>query len=70
MAREDITKDQMWKFLEFVHNDNDYYKYCEMVYTIFYTGVSISESSELMLRDINMENKAINIDTNRSGLSI
>ena len=34
VTREAITKDQMRKFLKFVHDDNVYYKYYEVVYIL------------------------------------
>ena len=42
VTREAITKDQMRKFLKFVHDDNVYCKYYEMVYILFHTGMRIS----------------------------
>jgi len=62
VTREAITKDQMRKFLKFVHDDNVYYKYYEVVYILFHTGMRISEFCGLTLRDIDLENKVINID--------
>ena len=62
VMREAITKDQMRKFLKFVHDDNVYYKYYEVVYILFHTGMRISEFCGLPLRDIDLENKVINID--------
>ena len=37
VTREAITKDQMRKFLKFVHDDVVYCKYYEVVYIFFYT---------------------------------
>ncbi len=62
VTREAITKDQMRKFLKFVHDDNVYCKYYEVVYILFHTGMRISEFCGLTLRDIDLENKVINID--------
>ncbi len=62
VTREAITKDQMRKFLKFIHDDNVYCKYYEVVYILFHTGMRISEFCGLTLRDIDMENKVINID--------
>ena len=42
-TREAITKDQMRKFLKFVHDDNVYCKYYEVFYILFHTGLRISE---------------------------
>ena len=62
VTREAITKDQMRKFLKFIHDDNVYCKYYEVIYILFHTGMRISEFCGLTLRDINLENKVINID--------
>ncbi len=43
VTREAITKDQMRKFLKFVHDDNVYCKYYEVVYILFHTGMRISD---------------------------
>ena len=62
MTREAITKDQMRKFLKFIYDDNVYCKYYEVVYILFHTELRISEFCGLTLRDIDLENKVINID--------
>ena len=61
-TREAVTLDQMRKFLKFVHDDNVYCKYYEVVYILFHTGMRISEFCGLMLKDIDLENRIINID--------
>ena len=43
VTREAITKDQMRKFLKFVHDDNNYCRYYEAFYILFHTGMRISE---------------------------
>ena len=62
VTREAITKDQMRKFLKFVHDDNVYCKYYEMVYILFHTGMRISEFCGLTHKDVDLENRIINID--------
>ncbi|WP_440285474.1 integrase DNA-binding domain-containing protein, partial [Eshraghiella crossota] len=62
VTREAITKDQMRKFLKFVHDDVVYCKYYEVVYIIFHTGMRISEFCSLTLKDIDLENRTVNID--------
>ena len=62
VTREAITRDQMRKFLKFVHDDNVYCKYYEVVYILFHTGMRISEFCGLTLSDIDLENRIINID--------
>lgn len=61
-TREAITKDQMRKFLKFVHDDNVYCKYYEVFYILFHTGVRISEFCGLTIKDIDLKNRIINID--------
>ena len=62
VIREAITREQMRKFLKFVHDDNVYCKYYEVVYILFHTGLRISEFCGLTLRDVDLENKVLNID--------
>lgn len=42
--------------------DNVYCKYYEVVYILFHTGMRISEFCGLTIRDLDMENRIINID--------
>ena len=44
VTRQAITKDQMRKFLRFVHDDILYCKYYEVVYILFHTGMRISDA--------------------------
>ncbi len=62
VTREAITRDQMRKFLKFVHDDNNYCKYYEVVYILFHTGMRISEFCGLTISDIDFEHHLINID--------
>lgn len=62
VTREAITKDQMRKFLKFVHDDYTYCKYYEVVYILFHTGMRISEFCGLTLKDIDLKNRTVNID--------
>ena len=62
VTREAISRDQMRKFLKFVHDDVVYCKYYEVVYILFHTGMRISEFCGLTLRDIDLENRTVNID--------
>lgn len=62
VTREAITKDQMKKFLKFVHDDNVYCKYYEVVYILFHTGMRISEFCGLTIKDIDLEKRIVNID--------
>ena len=62
VTREAISKDQMRKFLKFVHDDVVYCKYYEVVYILFHTGMRISEFCGLTLKDIDFEKMTVNID--------
>lgn len=62
VTREAITKDQMRKFLKFVHDDNVYCKYYEAVYILFHTGMRISEFCGLNIKDIDFEHNVVTID--------
>lgn len=62
VTRQAITKDEMRRFLKFVHDDNNYCKYYEVVYILFHTGMRISEFCGLTLSDIDLENKVVNIE--------
>lgn len=54
VTREAIKKDEMSEFLKFVYD--------EVVYILFHTGMRISEFCGLTLKDIDLENKTVNID--------
>ena len=45
-----------------MHDDVVYCKYYEVVYILFYTGMRISEFCGLTLKDIDLENRTVNID--------
>jgi len=62
VKRDAISKDQMRKFLKFVHDDVVYCKYYEVVYILFHTGMRISEFCGLTISDIDLEKKTVNID--------
>lgn len=62
VTREAISRDQMRKFLKFIHDDNVYCKYYEVVYILFHTGMRISEFCGLTLKDVDLEKRIINID--------
>ena len=62
VTREAISWEQMRKFLKFVYDDVVYCKYYEVVYILFHTGMRISEFCGLTLKDIDLENRTVNID--------
>lgn len=59
----------MRKFLKFVHDDNVYCKYYEVVYILFHTGMRISEFCGLTIKDIDLEHRIVNIDHQLQWLS-
>lgn len=62
VTRDAITHDEKRKFLEFVRNDKHFCKYYDGIYILFYTGMRISEFVGLTIKDIDLKEKAINID--------
>lgn len=62
VRREAVSRDQMRKFLKFIHDDNIYCKYYEVVYILFHTGLRISEFCGLTVRDIDLKNMKIKVD--------
>ena len=46
VTREAISKDQMRKFLKFIHDDVVYCKYYEVIYILFHTGMRISDDDD------------------------
>nr|DAT75074.1 MAG TPA: Integrase [Caudoviricetes sp.] len=62
VTRQAISKEQMRKFLKFVHDDNVFCKYYEVVFILFHTGMKISEFCGLTMKDVDMEKRIINID--------
>lgn len=62
VTREAITKEQMNSFLKFIKDDNVYWKYYDVVYILFHTGMRISEFCGLTLNDIDLEKGIVNID--------
>lgn len=55
------SKEQIKKFLKFVHDDNVYCKYYEVVYILFHTGRQIPEFSGLTFEDIALNKWIISI---------
>ena len=62
VTREAISRDQMKKFLKFVHDDVVYCKYYKVIYILFHTGMRISEFCGLTMKDVDLTNNIINID--------
>ncbi len=61
-AREALSEKQMESFLRFVHDDYVYCKYYEVVYILFHTGLRISEFCGLTDKDIDLENKIVDVN--------
>ena len=61
-TREAITRKQERTFLDFIRNDTHYSKYYDGMYILFKTGMRISEFTGLTVKDLDMENRTINID--------
>lgn len=62
IRREALTRDQERKLLEFIKNDRHFSRYYEGIYILFKTGMRISEFCGLTLKDIDMNERVINID--------
>lgn len=62
VTREALTREQERKFLEFVQNDKHFCRYYEGIYILFKTGMRISEFCGLTIHDIDLKERAINID--------
>ena len=62
VTRETITKKEERAFLDFVKNDKHFSKYYDGMYILFKTGMRISEFTGLTIKDLDMENRTINID--------
>ena len=62
VTREAITRKEERAFLDFIKNDKHYSQYYDGMYILFKTGMRISEFVGLTLKDIDFENRTINID--------
>lgn len=62
VMRQAVTPKQMRAFLKFVHDSGCYGKYYEVFYILFHTGMRISEFCGLTIRDLDMENRIIDIN--------
>lgn len=62
VTREAITKEQMRKFLKFIHDEVVYCKYYEVVFILFHIGMRISEFCVFTIKDIDMEKRIIDIN--------
>lgn len=61
VTREAITQEEERKLLEFVKNDKHFTRYYDAIYILFKTGLRISEFCGLTIRDIDLQNRTINV---------
>lgn len=62
VTREALTRKEERAFLDFIKSDKHYSKYYDGIYILFKTGMRISEFVGLTVKDIDLENRTINID--------
>ena len=62
VTREAITRQQERDFLEFVKNDKHFCKYYDGIYILFKTGLRISEFCGLTVKDIDLQERKINVN--------
>lgn len=52
----------MVKYLRYVKNDDHYSRYYSMIYVLFYTGVRVSELCGITIKDLDFEDRTVNIN--------
>ncbi|MDE5864543.1 MAG: site-specific integrase [Lachnospiraceae bacterium] len=62
VTREAITRKQERDYLKFVKEDKHFCKYYDALYILFNTGLRISEFCGLTMKDIDFEEKRINVN--------
>ena len=62
VTRQAITKEQEELFLEFIRNDDHYSKYYNGMFILFKTGLRISEFCGLTVKDIDLQERKINVN--------
>ena len=62
ITRQAITKEQEELFLEFIRNDAHYSKYYNGMFILFKTGLRISEFCGLTVKDIDLQERRINVN--------
>ena len=62
VTRQAITKEQEELFLEFIRNDAHYSKYYNGMFILFKTGLRISEFCGLTVKDIDLQERKINVN--------
>lgn len=61
-SRAALTQSQKHSFLDFLKNDNQYSKYYDAIYILFYTGMRISEFCGLTASDVDLKRKMVRIE--------
>lgn len=61
ITREALDRETQKRFMEFVKNDNHYSRYYDCFYILLHTGLRISEWCGLIIDDIDIEAKTLNI---------
>ena len=62
VTRQAITKEQEELFMEFIRNDDHYSKYYNGMFILFKTGLRISEFCGLTVKDIDLQERKINVN--------
>ena len=62
VTREAITRKQERMLLEFIKNDKHFCKYYDGIYILFKTGLRISEFVGLTIKDLNFEERTIDVN--------
>ena len=62
VTREAITKKQERMLLEFIKNDQHFCKYYDGIYILFKTGLRISEFVGLTTKDLDFDERTINVN--------
>lgn len=61
-SKEALTKDEEKRFLEFIKTDSTYKRHYDTVIILLNTGLRISELCGLTVKDLDFENRRINVD--------
>ena len=62
VTREAITRKQQREYLRFIREDKHFCRYYEGIYSLFHTGLRISEFCGLTLADIEFDKKRIRVN--------
>ena len=62
IKRQAVSRADERKFLQFIKGDEYYSRYYDAIFILFNTGLRIGELCGLTLRDIDLENRVLNVD--------